>query len=263
VANSSEHKMLFDVRGRRRRVIQVVYATLAILMGASLFLAVGPVSLTDVIGTGGSGDAGSAFDDQIERVEKQLAKDPQNEELLLRDFRLRTQAANAEVETDPATGAQTISEEGFEDFRRAGDLWIRYIKLDPKQPRAGDAQFAAQALFASSTLADLDSRVKSAAEAQAIVAEARPSASAYLTLAQYYFLAGDGKAGEQAIAKAKQEVPAQQRQIVEQTAQSSQQQAEQLRRQFEQAQKAQAGAGKEALENPLGGLGGGGSGTAP
>ena len=40
-----ERRMLFDIRGRRKHVVRVVYAILAILMGASLFLVVGPVRL--------------------------------------------------------------------------------------------------------------------------------------------------------------------------------------------------------------------------
>ena len=37
--------MLFDTRGRRKHVVRVVYAILALLMGASLFLVVGPFSI--------------------------------------------------------------------------------------------------------------------------------------------------------------------------------------------------------------------------
>ena len=37
--------MVFDIRGRRRHVVKVVYAILAVLMGASLFLVVGPVNI--------------------------------------------------------------------------------------------------------------------------------------------------------------------------------------------------------------------------
>ena len=36
-----EHRMVFDIRGRRKHVVKVVYAVLAVLMGASLFLVVG------------------------------------------------------------------------------------------------------------------------------------------------------------------------------------------------------------------------------
>lgn len=263
MAKSSEHKMLFDVRGRRKRVIQVVYAALAALMALSLLTVVGPVSLGDLVGTGSSGDPSGALEDQAQQIERQLTKDPKNEQLLIRDVRARYSAGNVQIQTD-ASGAQTgITEQGLEDFRKAGDAWIRYLKLNPKQPSANAAQLAATALLYSSTLADLDTRVKSAADAQAIVAEARPSPNAYLTLAQYRFLAGDVKGGEEAGQKAKQEAPGAQRSLVEQTIVGYRKQSEQLRKQAVQAAKSQAGVGKQALENPVGGLSGGGTAPAP
>jgi tetratricopeptide (TPR) repeat protein len=261
VAKSSEHKMLFDVRGRRKRVIQVVYAALAVLMALSLLTVVGPVSFGD-LGLGGSTDDGSdVYDEQAQRIERQLARDPRNEELLVQLTRARYNAGNTGIERDPTTGETSISEEALADFDAAGDAWIRYLKLNPQDPSASVAQLASTALLYSSTLADLDTRVRSAAEAQAIVAEARPSANSYLTLAQYYFLAGDVQAGRQAGEKARQEAPAQQRQFVDQQVEAFRKQSEQLRRQAEQAQQAAAGAGKQALENPVGGLAGGGTGS--
>ena len=46
--------MLFDIRGRRKHVVRVVYAILALLMGASLFLVVGPFSIGNLVGNGGT-----------------------------------------------------------------------------------------------------------------------------------------------------------------------------------------------------------------
>ena len=37
-----QRRMVFDIRGRRKNVVKVVYAALAILMGASLILVAGP-----------------------------------------------------------------------------------------------------------------------------------------------------------------------------------------------------------------------------
>ena len=41
--------MVFDIRGRRKHVVKVVYAILALLMGASLFLVVGPVNIAGLL----------------------------------------------------------------------------------------------------------------------------------------------------------------------------------------------------------------------
>ncbi len=266
MAKSSEHKMLFDIRGRRKRVIQVVYAVLAALMGLSLFTVVGPVNLGDLIGGGGGSSSSSAFTDQAEQIERKLAKDPRNETLLLRDIRARSTAATAEIQSDPATGAQNgITQEGLDSYRKAGDAWIRYMKLNPKQPSPSVAQLAATALLNSSNFTEIDTRVKSAAEAQAIYAKARPSPNSYLTLAQLRYLIGDTKGAAQAGEQAKQQAPAAQRKLIDQTLNQYAKQSAQLRKQAKKATKAQSGnraAAKQALENPFGGLAGGGTGTA-
>jgi tetratricopeptide (TPR) repeat protein len=262
VAKSGEHRMLFDIRGRRKRVIQVVYAALALLMALSLFTVVGPLNIGDVFGGGGGSADSSVFLDEAKSIERKLAKDPRNETLLIRDIKARSNAARTEIEVD-STGAQTgISEEGLQSYEKAADAWTRYIKLDPKQPNATAAQLAATALISSATLNDLDTKIKSAADAQEIFAEERPSANAYLTLAQYRYLSGDVKGAQQAGEKAKQEVPASQRKLVDRTLAQYKAQSAQIRKQAKKAAKVQGGVGKQALENPVGGLAGGGSGAA-
>ncbi len=49
---NNEHRMVFDIRGRRRHVVKAVYAILAILMAASLFLVTGAINLNSIFGTG-------------------------------------------------------------------------------------------------------------------------------------------------------------------------------------------------------------------
>ncbi|MGZ4384551.1 MAG: hypothetical protein ACXVY3_08125, partial [Gaiellaceae bacterium] len=83
MAQGGERRLVFDVRGRRKHVVRVVYAILAILMGGSLFLVVGPVNLTELIHSGGSTSPNKALDEQAERIEKRLAKEPKDEGLLL------------------------------------------------------------------------------------------------------------------------------------------------------------------------------------
>ncbi len=262
MADSGEHRMLFDIRGRRKRVVQVVYAALALIMALSLFTVVGPVNLGDVFGGGSSSTDSSAFTDQAEQIERKLAKEPRNEELLVRDVKARYTAGNSQIQTDPATGQQTgITEEGLDSFKKAGDAWLRYMKLDPAEPNATVAQLAATALLYSSSLSDLDTKVGSAAEAQAIYAKARPSPNAYLTLAQLRYLTGDTKGAAQAGQQAKQQAPAAQRKQVAQILDQYDKQSQQLRKQAEQASKFKPGSGgKQALQDPLGGLAGGGTG---
>ena len=59
MAKGDQHRMVFDIRGRRKRVVQVVYAALAVADGASLLTVVGPVSIGDIFGGGASGSLSS------------------------------------------------------------------------------------------------------------------------------------------------------------------------------------------------------------
>ncbi len=68
--------MVFDTRGRRKHVVRVVYAILALLMGASLFLVVGPFSIGNLLGTSGTTSAAKILNEQAERTEAKLRQGP-------------------------------------------------------------------------------------------------------------------------------------------------------------------------------------------
>ncbi len=81
--------MLFDLRGKRRRVVQVVYATLAALFLVG-FVGFGIGSdgvggFADVFsGESSGGSLSSQYDDQIDNANEQLAKDPKDTAALLK-----------------------------------------------------------------------------------------------------------------------------------------------------------------------------------
>ena len=267
MADSGDRNMLFDIRGRRKRVIQVVYAALALLMALSLFTVVGPVSFDGLFGGGSSSsDASGIYDDQIERLERKLAKNPNDEAALVQLTRARSNAGNARLERDPATGQITgISEEAVQDFEQAGDAWERYLKTDPEKPNAIAAQLAAQALLyvaSTSSAATFENNIQDVVAAQAVFAEAKPSVSSYSELARFRFYAGDIAGAEEAGRRAQQEAPKAQRATVKQLVVQYRKDGQQIQKQLKAASEFQPGAGgKEALQNPLGGLSGGGSGS--
>lgn len=270
MAKSGEHRMLFDIRGRRKRVIQVAYAGLALVMVLSLFTVVGPVNLGDLFSNSGTSSSSGVFDDQVQRLERQLKKNPNDPTLLAQLTRTSFNAGNAQIERDPNTGAPiSIPQSAIDDFNKAGDAWQRYLKTNPGKPDANAAQLAAQALLysaATSTAIDFPTDIKAAAAAQAVFADAKPSLNAYVTLAQYRFYAGDVAGGEQAGRKAEQAAPKSQQSAVRQAVVQYKAQGAKVQKQVKAASKSQAAGGKQALENPLGGLSGGGSGagaTAP
>jgi hypothetical protein len=261
MAKSGEHRMLFDLRGRRKKVIQVAYAFLAAVMALSLFTVVGPVNLDSLIGGGGSSGSTNIYAGELQRLERQLKKDPNNPALLAQLTRTAYNAGSATVPTD-STGNPTgsITQEGVDDFNKSSEAWQRYLKTDPKKPDPLVAQFAALALIGSATLTDFQPKATAAANAQAIYAKAKPSANSYIYLAQYRFLAGDVAGGKEAGSKAIALAPSSSKSTAKQAVTQLQQQAAAIRKQAKSAQKAAGAAGKQALENPIGGLAGGGSG---
>ncbi|MET0305861.1 MAG: hypothetical protein ABW196_06485 [Solirubrobacterales bacterium] len=255
-----ERRMLFDTRGKRKHVIRVVYAILALLMGASLFLVVGPFNLAELTGGSSGSSASEVFREQAENVEKRLAKDPQNEQMLLTLTRARINAGTAEIEAVAETEAPTVSTEGRKEFTAALEAWNRYLKQAGDEPSATGAQLVGLAFFrlaeAGTTVPEVAESVATATRAQRIAAEQRPSINSLSTLAIYEYFNGEFAAGDKtakraaAEAASKAEAKAVEKQLAEYRKNS-----QAFAKQKKEVAKSQGQAGKEALQNPFG-LGG-------
>jgi hypothetical protein len=251
--------MLFDIRGRRKRVVQVVYAVLALLMGASLFLVVGPVNIGSLVGTGGSTEASKILDEQAEQAEARLRRDEDNPNLLLAVARARVGAGNAETEVNPQTGAPVLNAEGRQDFEQAARIWGFYLdETDEVNPSA--ALLMANTFFTlaegGTSVEEIVTNIEEAANAQRLATEARPATGFLTTLATYEYLAGDFKAGDAAGEKAKNKVTGQEKKQVEELIAESRQRGKRWQTEKKRFAKTEREQGKEALQNPFGGLGG-------
>ncbi len=259
---SKEHRMVFDIRGRRRHVVKVVYAILALLMVASLFLVTGAVNINSILGTSSSGEsAASSLEKQAENIEAKLAKTPGEEDLLASLTRTRINVANTMITN--GVSDQSGVEEVKHQLALASEDWSEYVKA-AKEPAAGLAIQVAPALF---QLAELSTggeealeNVKAGVEAQEIVAEARPSLNSWSTLAFYTLFTQDYKAAEAALAEATKLANTKfERESLENKYEEVEKNAKEFGKglQAEKAAKSKpSSAGKEALENPLQGLGG-------
>src|SRR3954466_10648056 len=138
--------MLFDIRGRRKHVVRVVYAILALLMGASLFLVVGPFSIGNLLGTSGTASGVKILNEQAERTEAKLRRDPSNEALLLSLTRTRIAASKSATEVNPETGTSIVTTEGREELNRAAEAWNSYLK-QTKEPNPSTALLMAGTYF--------------------------------------------------------------------------------------------------------------------
>lgn len=200
--DGGERRMLFDIRGRRKNVVKVVYAVLALLMGLSLFLVVGPAPIQDLFGINNAvSDASDQFEDQVERIETRLKKEPDNPELLLALTRARINLGNSLAISNPETGEFAYTPESRQQMFLANESWSDYLKATD-EPNPGGAQVAAQAFFGlaqtARTTSEALSNVREAAKAQRIVAAARPSLGSLSTLAIYRYYSFDYDGGDRA-----------------------------------------------------------------
>lgn len=252
-----ERRMLFDTRGKRKHVIRVVYAVLALLMGASLFLVVGPFNLGELAGGGGGGDASEVFEDQIERIEGRLAKDPQDEQLWLTLTRAQINSGNAKIDPVAAGEIPTLSTDTRADFRAAAESWNRYLKLAGDEPSASGALIVASTFFraaeSSGGVEEAAENVALATDAQRIAAEERPNINSLSTLAIYEYFNGEYVAGDKSMKQAateagsKAEAKAVEKQLAEYRKSSKE-----FAKQKQELAKVQSQASKEQLQNPLG-----------
>jgi hypothetical protein len=261
MAENGERRMLFDTRGRRKNVIRVVYAVLALLMGGSLFLVVGPVNIAELIGDSTTANATKVLDERVERLEGRLAADPENEQLLLELTRAQISTGNSQIELVAEGETPTVSSEAREDFEAASRSWNRYLK-QAAEPNPTAAQLVAGTFFrlaeSSTSLLDAQENVARATKAQRIAAQERPNLGSLSTLAIYEYFNSEFDAGDRTTKRAVGLTPskAEAKGIEEQMAEFRNR-GKQFAKQKQQLAKVQSEVAKEQLQNPLGGLGGG------
>lgn len=223
--------MLFDLRGAgRRRTVQAIYLTLAILMGGGLVLfGVGgnvQGGLVDAFKGGGGSNPDDTFKKQVQTLEKRLAANPRDARTWAALARARFQTASTDI--DPQTG--TYNAQGRAKLAQAGRAWDRYLSLAGSRPDPQVANLMVQA-FASIGAYD-----KAASAMEIVIADRPKSFALYAQLAQYAYAAGQQRKGDLARDKAVALAPKDQKETVK--AQLAQAQTEALKQQAQQQQQA-------------------------
>jgi len=201
--------MLFDLRGRgRRRTVQVIYLSLAILMGGGLVLF--------GIGSDQSGGLVDAFSDDAQqggsatesvdkRIDAQLTKvraNPNNADAYAQLAILRFQRAGI----DGVTQDGSYTDAGKRRLGLSADAWERHLALEPKQPNLRAANLMVQAYQG---LEELPKAVR--AKQLVTAAEKPPSSNLYQQLAALAYQAGDNRLGDLASTRAVDLAPAAER----------------------------------------------------
>jgi tetratricopeptide (TPR) repeat protein len=247
--------MLFDLKGRRKRFIQVTYVILAILFAIGLvgFGIGGATSggLFDALGGGGGGSSGSSmYEKEAARAKKALLVNPKHERAWLKLAQAKINIARSGGDYDSNTGQ--FEEGATGDLKESARAWERYLKLKPKKP---DALLANQMVQVYATLLRFDASsspldaFNQAARAQEIFAKARPSSIAYFNLATIQYQIGKIKRGDAAGDEAIRLTPKDQRNTVRAQIAEVRKEGVKLKRQQKKAEKQAAEAAKKASKS--------------
>jgi len=194
--------MLFDLRaGGRRRLVQVVYLSLAILLGGGLVLfgIGGDVSggLFDAFREDSSqSNATQQLEERLEEEDNKLQANPNDAAALAEKAKLHYQIAGAGENFNTDQGRFTA--EGLAQLRLAERAWNRYLATEPEELNTGVAIQMVQ-VFSTAGL----NKPEEAVEAMELYIAERPeSSNLFAQLAQLSYLAGQDRKGDLAADKA-------------------------------------------------------------
>jgi hypothetical protein len=263
--------MVFDIRGKRRHVVKVVYAILALLMAASLFLVTGGLNVGSLFGNsgGGSSNLAAEYEQRAEKVEVELKKRPGDEELLAKltnarmNAGLQSYAEGSNGEVGPTIETRT-------QFQKASSAWSEYTEA-AQEPSPILAQQMAGTLFTLAQLSrgysEAQANLEAASEAQSIYAKQRPSLNSLSTAALYTLYTGDYRAAQESLKAAEAKATSKfQREQLGNQFESTKKSAVAFQKERQETEKAAKEAAKnggnpESLESPGSALGGALGGT--
>lgn len=190
--------MLFDIQGKRRRVVQATYLTLAVLMGGGLVLfgIGGEVSggLFDAFSDRNGGSGANVVEDRVERNETVVKRKPRDQEArqeLVRDY-------YSLAFSQTPDGATSFAEDSKDELRKASVHWNAYLELAGKKPDPATARVALQ-IYDPTAL----NQPQDALEAARIIAARVDDPASYIQLVQYAVLADDERTQKLASEKAR------------------------------------------------------------
>jgi tetratricopeptide (TPR) repeat protein len=198
--------MLFDLRGRgRRRAVQGIYLSLAILMGGGLVLfGVGGATSGGLLDAfkadSGSQNVSDVFKQRIEKAEAAVKANPRKAAAWAELTRVRYQQAGTGDGFDQNNGVFT--DKGKDELRQTEAAWNRYLALTDK-PDDTVASLMVQA-FGQAGLNEPD---KAVSAMEIIIDNRQATAPMYVQLAALAYQAGQTRKAELASKKALELTP--------------------------------------------------------
>jgi hypothetical protein len=194
--------MLFDLRGRgRRRAVQAIYLSLAILMGGGLVLfGVGGATsggLLDAFKTGsGQTNVSDVFKKRVDAAERGVKLRPADPKAWGDLTRVRYLEASSGDGVDQVQGVFT--EKGKVHLREAETAWDKYVSLTNGKPSDQIASLMVQAFSA----AGLNAPDKAVAAQEDVIAKRTATGPLYATLAALAYEARQTRKADLAAKKA-------------------------------------------------------------
>ena len=219
--------MLFDLRGRgRRRTVQAIYLTLAILMGGGLVLfGIGGNTsggLFDAIsGNSGGSSASDIFQKRVDRLEKRTQANPRDAAAWAELATVRFQSATTGENYDQTT--QQFTDKGKQELQRSSAAWDRYLALNPKKVDAN----AANQMVRAYGIGGLEQYDKAVQALEVVIAARPPTPALYAQLAILAHGANQDRKSTLAEQKAVELAPTNQRNDIKQAIQAGQAQIDQ------------------------------------
>jgi hypothetical protein len=193
--------MLFDLRGRgRRRAVQAIYLSLAILMGGGLVLfGVGGATsggLLDAFkSSSGQTSVSDVFKKRVDAAERAVKLRPADPKAWGDLTRVRYLEASSSG-VDQTQGVFT--DQGKADLRQAATAWDKYVDLTNGKPSDQVASLMVQA-FSSAGLNEPDKAVSAMED---VAAKRQATAPLYVQLAALAYEAGQTRKADLAAKKA-------------------------------------------------------------
>jgi hypothetical protein len=177
--------MLFDLQGKRRRVVQATYLSLAVLMGGGLVLfGIGSGAsggVFDIFSGGNGGGGNEVVEERVEKNEDRVKANPQAvaaHKELVRDYYSLAVAQASDQGVFPA--------DAQDELRKASSNWKAYVAANKGEPDPSLARVALQVYDVSAL-----NQPQEAVKVARVIAAQDESPAAYLQVVQYALLAGD------------------------------------------------------------------------
>jgi hypothetical protein len=247
--------MLFDLKGKRKRFVQVVYVALAILFGVGLigFGIGGGASggLFDAIkGGGGGGSSGaSTYKKEVSKLQQRVRLSPKDKQAWDKLAQAHYYLARSGSDYDPNTGQ--YSSGAVNELAAGTAAWERYLALKPKKPDASTAGFMLESYGNLISLASGDplTNYKRAEQAAEIIAQRRPSPASFFKVAFIAYLIGDFKKADGAAKETVRRTPKDQRNSVKSQLADARKQGLKAKKQIKQSKEQARNAAQQAQKS--------------